>query len=97
MKVLGSKQNRTVTIDGAVFEYFTEDSALDMFASEIQEKVRQFALAIKEQHGYHVVLRKQTAPDGSVVLYADIREARQSYVFIIDGLEVSYQICKEVF
>lgn len=61
----------------------------------IQDRVREFSLAINAKHGYHVVLRKQKQGDIDI-LYCDVREAKQSWVFLVNDFMCEVQIHREV-
>lgn len=77
----------------------TVDICYDAEASKIwrdviKERVRQFSLAIQAKYGYHVVLRRQRKDDIDV-LYCDVREAKQSWVFLVNDFMCEVQIHRE--
>ncbi len=80
-----------------LFDKLYDKESCKNFAKMIEEKVRKFSIAIQMKYGYDVVLRKTKADDDNGwIFYADIREARQSYVFITNGYIVEYKHYKEV-
>lgn len=69
----------------------------EAFKKGMEEKIRKFGVAIQEREGYHVVLRKQHVEGEDItVYYVDIREAKQSYVFLLNDFQVEFQIHREV-
>lgn len=87
-----------------VFEVYFDLTSTRKWKQQIFEKIRQFAVAIKDKTGYPVVLRREhedvlddDSLDGVDTVYVEIVGASQTYVFFVTDNAVEYIIQKEVF
>ena len=78
------------------FEYYIDEKSSKEWRNKIKEKVRQFSLAIQKQYGYAVVLRKQVTANWHDVYWCDVREAKQSWCFIVSDKVCEVKIHREV-
>lgn len=87
-----------------VFEVYFDHTSTRKWKEQVFEKIRQFAVAIKNKTGYSVLLRREhedvlddDSLDGLDTVYVEVIGAAQTYVFFVTDNAVEYIIQKEVF
>lgn len=80
-----------------IFDTYLDETSSHNFRKMIKEKIREFSVAIQLRTGYHVLLRKQQSKSerDTEILYVDIRQAKQSYVFILTDHDCEYHLYRE--